>query len=79
MAWLARRRSRGRGGEIGGREGVGGTWVTKGAVQMDIGHASTGGEVQGGLPTLAPDRDILCYGGKPELGISSCCHGHKEF
>ena len=43
------------GGERGGREGEGGTWVTKGAVQMDIGHASTGGEVQGGLPTLAPD------------------------
>ena len=38
-----------------GRGGVGGTWVTKGAVQLNIGHASSGGEVQGGLPTLAPD------------------------
>ena len=60
MAWSARRRSRRRGRDRGGRKGVGGTWVTNGAVQLDIGHASSGGEVQGGLPTLAQDRDKLC-------------------
>ena len=43
------------GGEREGREGEGGTWVTKGAVQIYLGHASTSGEVQGGLHTLAPD------------------------
>ena len=53
MAWSVRRRSR-EGGRRG-REGVWGTWVAKGAVQLDICKASTGGEVQGGFTTLSPD------------------------
>ena len=44
-------------GEWGRRrgEGMGGTWVAKGAVQLDICDASTGFECQGGFTILGPD------------------------
>ena len=47
----------------GRREGVGGTWMTKGAVESDGGHAVVGGEVEGGLAPHGPDRYKVCHRG----------------
>ena len=46
------REGRGRGSR-GRREGVGGTWMTKGAVESDGGDTVVGGEVKGGLTASA--------------------------
>ena len=64
------REGRGRGSR-GRREGVGGTWRTKGAIESDGGDTVVGGEVKGGLTPSGPDGDKLCQRGHQELGISS--------
>ena len=55
--------SRGRrGGRRGkGRDGVRGTWMSKGSGKVDSGEAATGGKVEGGFASMGPDRKKLCH------------------
>ena len=54
-------------GEHGRREGVGGTWMTKVAVESNICDTISGGEVKAGFTTQGPDRDKLCHRGHHKL------------
>jgi hypothetical protein len=44
-----------------GRDGVGGTWVSKGAVETNCDKTITGGEVECGFASMGPDREKLCH------------------
>ena len=39
---------------------MGGTWVSKGAVETNCDKPITGGEVEGGFAAMGPDREKLC-------------------
>ena len=56
---MGRGRRGGRRGE--GRDGMGGTWVSKGAVETNGDKAVTSGEVEGGFASMGPDRKKLCH------------------
>ena len=59
--WRGRREVEEVGGEGGGRDGVGGTWVSKGAVETNGDKTITGGEVESGFASMGPDREKLCH------------------
>ena len=42
-----------------GRDGVGGTWVSKGAVETNGDKSITCGEVESGFASMGPDREKL--------------------
>ena len=67
------RRGSGRGE---GRDGVGGTRVTKGAGKVDSGEAATGRKVEEGFAFMCPDRKKLCHGRHNKLRIGSGCNFH---
>ena len=59
-----------RGGRRGkGRDGVGGTWMSKGAGKVDSGEAATSGKVEGGFASMGPDRKKLCHRGHNKLRV----------
>ena len=64
---MRRGRRGGRRGE--GRDGMGGTWVSKGAVETNGDKAVTSGEVEGGFTSMGPDRKKLCHRCHNKLGV----------
>jgi hypothetical protein len=52
---------------------VGGTWVSKGAIETYGDDAVTCGKVEGGFASMGPDRKKLCHGCHNKLRIGSRC------
>ena len=50
-----------------------GAWVNKAKVEGDVNKAATGGEVQGGITTMIPNKNLICHISSLKIRM---VHGH---